>query len=150
MTDLPHPLEKYLLDNYGFDRDRLERLGLFLLGHLLMDQRLIAAVAADMVKKGSGSYANLSLAEWQDIVALAAERTFLRHLNEAKARNVIPDRILPIAEDANRGRDTFMHFGPTKAMLPQYKGLDVTTPEGLRVFLDDLLDFLNAMPFPLI
>ena len=97
MTDLPHPLEKYLVDSYGLDRERLERLGIFLLGHLLMDQRLIAAVAADMVKKGSGSYANLSLAEWQDIVTLAAERTFLRHLNEAKARSAIPDRLVPLS-----------------------------------------------------
>ena len=43
-----------------------------------------------------------------------------------------------------------MHFGPTKATLPQYKGLDVTMPQGLRIFLDDLLDFLNAMPLPVI
>src|SRR5262249_30101455 len=143
-SDLPHPLEKYVRDSYGFDAERLRRLGVFLLGHTLIDQRLIAAVGAGIAKE-RGGYAKLTLDGWQEIVKISAKRTFLRHFREATKRGLVPAHVVAIAEEANRCRDHFLHFSPERVARVMYRGVDVTSEEGLRLFLDDLLDFLNAM-----
>lgn len=142
---VPHPIERYLLTTYRLDAERMHRLALFLLAHALVDFHLIAAILADdHGKRGGGKSVTLDkLAAMSD---RAAAGTFGQHHGEAKRRGLLTPEVDRIAAELNRGRVAFLHWKRDRYEIPRYEGVDVTTHEGLRRCLDDVLRVMLALP----
>jgi hypothetical protein len=90
MSDLPGVPEDGLLANFGLaDREQLRRLGLFPLGHALLDRTLVYFLAVmelqETIKKNPLSALDAdSLLD--SLIAKHANGTFMARLNAVRAR----------------------------------------------------------------
>ena len=142
MSAPSHPLEEYILKTFQLDWDGLGRLALFLLAHVLVDTRLIAIAMFKEVSKGGG----LSLTKIQAIADEVANGTFGLHLE--RVRQYLPEWCAEIAEEMNKARIALLHWKRDRFSLPEYKGQDVvTSDEGFRRCMDDVLRFIQTVPF---
>lgn len=141
--DSPHPFARNLMEALRLDAERLHRLGLFLLGHARVDFHMIGAVAMYEVKIRDAAG---RIDEMRAIADEAAEGAFGKHLQAAKERGLLTAEAESIASELNRARNAFVHWTRDRFSLPVYKGQDVTTEEGLRACLDDVLRFTFAVP----
>jgi len=139
-------LERYLMLSIAAEDERdLRRLSLFILAHAAVDRALIMAL-------GLGKAQRLRAAEddprWVDetieAFTSAASRTFMAHLNEAADKGLVTEAGREIAADLNKARDDFLHWMPGRPSRPVYRGVDVTTHEGLRICLLDVKRFLET------
>ncbi len=139
-------LERYLMLSIAAEDEReLRRLSLFILAHAAVDRALIMAL-------GLGKAQSLPVAEndprWLDEMieafSSAASRTFMAHLNEAADKGLVTEGGRVIAADLNKARDDFLHWMPGRPSRPVYRGVDITTNEGLRVCLLDVKRFLET------
>ncbi len=139
-------LERYLMLIIAADDELdLRRLSLFILAHAAVDRALIMAL-------GFGKAQRLRVADrdprWLDEVieafSSAASRTFMAHLNEAVDKGLVTEAGRATAADLNKARDDFLHWMPERPSRPVYRGVDVTTHEGLRACLLDVKRFLET------
>ncbi|SRR5712691_4225791 len=137
-----HPLEDYLLETFEIDRSALNRLALFLLAHVLIDTRLISVALLKAVSEGGG----LSLTEIEGIADKFGKGTFGPHLD--RVRTLIPSRCVEIAEKVNDTRNGLLHWRRERAFRSaDYNGQDVTTETGFGPCMDDVLEFIQTVPF---
>jgi hypothetical protein len=106
-----------------------------------MDRRLITLGLMSEINARGG----LSLAAIQDLADEIAAETFGPHLARAASR--LPVGMETIASDMNKARNAFLHWKRNRFLLPIYKGLDITTDAGFRTCMEDILLFLQTVPF---
>jgi len=141
VTAQSHPLENYLLTTFQLDNGRLNRLGFFLLAHVLIDTRLIALALFKAVSEEGGA----PLSRIQTLADEAAERAFGVHLD--KVRAYLSDENADIAAEINKARNALLHWKRDRFSLPEYKGQDVLSDDGFRRCMDDALRFIQTVPF---
>ena len=143
-----HDLERYLLQTFELDRDRLQKMALFLLAHIVVDTRLIALVVSDRSHDSGLSLDaidfGLSADAIQRISDRASKQTFQERLD--RARPHLSEDNAAIAKELNRARNALLHWERNR--VPVYKGADVTTEDGSRACMDDVLRFIQTVPFP--
>ena len=97
-----HELERYLLQTFGLEHERLQKVALFLLAHVLIDTRLIALdMFRTISEKSQGT--GLSLPAIQAIADKASQGTFKAHLR--RVRPMLSEANAAIAEELNRARE---------------------------------------------
>jgi len=141
MTTQSHPLEDYVLQTFQLDHAGLTRLSFFLLAHVLIDTRLIALALFKAVSEEGG----VPLSRIQTLADEAAERTFGVHLD--KVRALLSDENVKIAEEMNKARNALLHWKRDRFSLPEYKGQDVLSDDGFRRCMDEVLRFIQTVPF---
>jgi len=52
-----------------------------------------------------------------------------------------------IADKINEARNALLHWRRDRFSLPVYKGQDVTTGAGFQTCMDDVLTFIQVVPF---
>ena len=142
-----HPVEGQLLTACGIREDeQLRRLGIFLIAHTVMDTHLISVLLDHEIGK-VGGIGLLSHERLQLLSDDLSHHTFKKHFDQARAHGLISDRAAQIAEEVNRGRDSFVHFKRYRFELPCYDGQPVVEEEGFRVCMDAIQEFLLLIPF---
>jgi hypothetical protein len=140
-----HPAEAYIRHTFGLDSERAERVAYFLMAHVLLDTRLIGLALFRIVSersKGEG----LPLVTIQAIADEVAKGTFGQHLDRVKMD--LPDGCEQIARDVNDARNALLHWERTRfTAVPVYRGLEITTVEGFKACLDDVMRFIEQVPF---
>jgi hypothetical protein len=117
---------------------------MLLLAHAVVDTRLIARALFKTISQRSGGH-GLSLATIQDIADEVAKGTFGTHLKRVRER--LPGETADIAEQLNNARNALLHWERERPGLPVYKGQAVTTEAGFRACMDDVLRFIQNVPF---
>lgn len=144
MSDPQHRVERYIRDTFGLDTVGLRRVAVFLLAHVLVDTRLIArALFKKISEESAGS--GLPFRAVQQIADEVANGTFGTHLSEVRAG--LPGDTGDIAKELNEARNALMHWKRDRFSLPIYKGQEVTTDPGFRSCMDDVLRFIQTIPF---
>jgi len=144
MDEVEHYLERYVRETFGLDEVGLRRVAVFLLAHVLVDTRLISRAMFKTISERSGGH-GLSLKTIQEIADEVAEGTFGQHL--ARVRAELPSDTGEIAREINEARNGLLHWKRDRFSLPVYKGKDVTTEQGYRSCMDDVLRFVQVVPF---
>lgn len=140
---MDHPIESYIRQTFEIgSAEELQRLSYFVLAHVLIDTRLIATDLFYRVSQGGG----LPLVEIQKLADEAASGTFGIHLGRVKDK--IPENCFRIADELNQTRNGLLHWRRT-GLDPQrgYKGQDVTSASGFKACMDDVLTFIQAVPW---
>jgi hypothetical protein len=146
VNDVEHHVEQYVRDTFGLDEVGLRRVAVFLLAHVLVDTRLIArAMFKEISDRSAGQ--GLPLTTIQEIADEAADGAFGTHLGNVSAG--LPSDMTEIAEKINKARVALLHWKRGRFSLPVYKGQDLTTEEGFRSCMDDVLRFIQVVPFNL-
>jgi len=83
----------------------------------------------------------------QGIADEVAQGTFGTHLGRVSAG--LPGDMSEIADKVNDARNALLHWKRDRFSLPVYKGQDVTTEPGFRACMEDVLRFLQTVPFDL-
>jgi hypothetical protein len=144
MDGAEHHVERYVRDTFGLDEIGLRREAVFLLAHVLVDTRLIArALFKRVSEEAAGS--GLPLMRIQEIAEEVAEGTFGIHLG--RVRPGLPGDTSGITTDINEARNGLLHWKSDRFSLPIYRGQDVTTETGFRTCMDDVLRFIQVVPF---
>jgi hypothetical protein len=139
-----HPVEQRLLSACGVATDQqLRRLGIFLVAHTVMDVHLISVLVDHEIGR-IGGVGLLSFEQQRNISHTVSRLTFAQHLQQA--RSLIPARAAAIAEEVNRGRDSFVHFKQDRFELPHYDGLLVTDDAGFQACMNGVQEFLHLVP----
>jgi hypothetical protein len=99
-----HPLEDYLLKTFQLDQTGLNRLGFFLLAHIVIDTRLIALALFKAVSEQGG----VPLSRIQMLADDAANGTFGVHLDKVRAHLTV--ECTEIAEELNKARNALLHW----------------------------------------
>jgi len=144
VNDVEHHVERYVRDTFGLDEVGLRRVAVFLLAHVLVDTRLIARAMFRMIGDRSAG-CGLPLPAIQDIADEVANGTFGTHLARVSAG--LPVDTAEIAKAMNEARNNLLHWKRNRFSLPDYKGQDVTTESGFRACMEDVLRFLQTVPF---
>jgi hypothetical protein len=133
---------------FGLNEDQLPRLALFLLGHSLIDRWLIHFLAVQEMRpaiRAAPPQNEEALDAFIDkLVTKHSAGTFLRHLRAVQEVG-LPDELTAICEEMNQGRDHFLHWQPGRFSVPRYRGLDVTTQEGLDRCLRDVFRVIRTI-----
>jgi len=137
---------RYIGQTFGLDSMGLQRVGLFLLAHVLIDTRLIARAMFKTISDRSAGI-GLPLTVIQGIADEVAQGTFGTHLGRVSAG--LPGDMSEIADKVNDARNALLHWKRDRFSLPVYKGQDVTTEPGFRACMEDVLRFLQTVPFDL-
>lgn len=138
-ADEVEALKKWLLQPFDFDEDRVRRFAVFILAHAEVDHSLIIKLATANAERQK------DLNEFEELTLpfeKASSNTFRYHLNEAFRKGLVSEKGKAFATDLNTARDEILHWGPSRAQVPLYRGHDVTTEDGLRVCLEDVVEFL--------
>jgi hypothetical protein len=76
----------------------------------------------------------------------AAAGTFGTHLERVAGK--IPDDCFRIADELNRARNGLFHWRRDRLdPQPSYRGQDVTSPSGFQACMDDVLTFIQTVPW---
>jgi hypothetical protein len=142
---MEHQIERYVCDTFGLDEAGLRRVALFLLAHALVDTHLIARALFKTIPERSGGD-GLSLSAIQAIADDVSKGTFGTHLE--RVRGGLPDDTTDIAKQLNHARNALVHWRRERSSLPVYKEQAVTTESGFRACMDDVLRFIQTVPFP--
>ncbi len=110
---------------------------------MFVDTRLIARAVFKRVRE-EGAESGLPLMRIQEIADEAAEGTFGIHLGRVSTG--LPDDTHGIATDIE-ARNCLLHWKRDRFSLPVYRGQDVTTETGFRTCMDDVLRFIQVVPF---
>jgi len=143
-SDKRHHVDRYVCDTFGLDIDGLRRVAVFLLAHVLVDTRLIARDLFKTISEQSAG-SGLPLTAIQEIADKVAKRTFKERLDSVRAG--LPVDTGDIAQQLNKARNDLMHWKRGRFLAPVYKGQDVSTDEGFRACMDDVLRFIQTVPF---
>jgi hypothetical protein len=141
-----HPAERLLRQACALESyERFHRVSYLLLAHAVMDRRLASAlVDAEVTRRGG--IAMIGLDELRSLAAtIARDGTFGGHLRQA--RSAIGEQAGKIADDVNETRNAFVHDAPGWSGPPKHRGQDVGTAEGFRTCMDDVMLFLQLVPF---
>ena len=139
---MEHPIESCIRRTFEIESPELERLAYFVLAHVLIDTRLIATGLFDQIATRGG----LSLVEIQGLADKAAAGTFGTHLERVAGK--IPDDCFRIADELNRARNGLFHWRRDRLdPQPSYRGQDVTSPSGFQACMDDVLTFIQTVPW---
>ncbi|HKW91395.1 MAG TPA: hypothetical protein VJX92_05810 [Methylomirabilota bacterium] len=144
MSDSAEHVERYIRDTFGLDEVGLRRVAVFLLAHVLLDTRLISRAMFKTISDRSAG-TGLPLTAIQAIADEVANGTFGMHLS--RVRDGLPGDTGEIAEKINEARNALLHWSRDRFSLPVYKGQDVVTEEGFRACMEDVLRFLQTVPF---
>ncbi len=144
MEDAEHHVERYVRDTFGLDEVGLRRVAVFLLAHVLVDTRLITRALFKTINERSGGQ-GLPLTTIQEIADEVANGTFGTHLDGVK--DGLPGGTDEIADGINKARNALLHWKRDRFSLPVYRGQDVTTEVGFRACMDDVLKFIEMVPF---
>lgn len=144
MSGGEHHIEHYVRQTFGLDEIGLKRVAVFLLAHVLVDTRLISRAMFKTISERSAGH-GLPLTTIQEIADEAANGTFGDHLTQASAG--LPDDTSEIAREINKARNALMHWKRGRFSLPVYKEQDVTTEAGFQTCMDDVLRFIQTVPF---
>jgi len=87
----------------------------------------------------------LPLSVIQGIADEVAQGTFGTHL--AHVSDGLPSNMDEIADKINEARNALLHWRLDRFSLPVYKGQDVTTGAGFQTCMDDVLTFIQVVPF---
>lgn len=139
-----HHVERYIRDTFRLDETGLHRVAVFLLAHVLVDTRLIARAMFKAISEQSAGQ-GLPLTAIQAIADQVAKGTYGTHLGRVK--DGLPGDTGEIAEGINEARNALVHWERDRFSLPVYKGQDVTTETGFRACMDDVLRFIQTVPF---
>jgi hypothetical protein len=145
-ADASDHVERYIRQTFGLDSKGLQRVGLFLLAHVLIDTRLIARAMFKTISDRSAGV-GLPLTVIQGIADEVAQGTFGTHL--CRVSTGLPGDMSEIADKINEARNALLHWRRDRFSLPVYKGQDVTTEPGFRACMEDVLKFLQTVPFDL-
>ena len=146
MNDAEHHVERCVRDTFGLDEVGLRRVAVFLLAHVLVDTRLIArAMFKEISDRSAGK--GLPLTTIQEIADQVASGTFGTHLG--RVSDGLPGDTGEIANEINEARNGLLHWKRDRFSLPVYKGENLTTEEGFRSCMDDVLRFIQLVPFDL-
>jgi hypothetical protein len=85
------------------------------------------------------------LTEIQALADDAAKRPFGARL--AKVRDELPPGCAEIAEQVNKARNYLLHWEHDRHALPVYEGQEVVSDEGFRRCMDDVMRFIQTVPF---
>jgi hypothetical protein len=145
MIGATHPAEAYIRQTFGLNSRSAERLAYFLMGHVLLDTRLIALALFRTVSERSKGV-GLPLTEIQAIADQLAKGTFGQHLERVSTD--LPGDCGQIAGALNDARNALLHWERERfTAVPIYKGLEVTDSEGFKVCMDDIMKFIQQVPF---
>jgi hypothetical protein len=148
MNDVEHRVERYVRDTFGLDEVGLRRVAVFLLAHVLVDTRLIArAMFKEISDRSAEQEDGLPLTTIQDIADEIADGTFWTHLERVRAG--LPADMGEIAAEVNAARNKLLHWNRKRFSLPVYKGRDLIAEEGFQSCMDDVLRFIQLVPFDL-
>ena len=144
--DASEHVERYLRQTFRLDSIGLQRVGLFLLAHVLIDTHLIAhALFNTILTSERRTEDGLRLTDIEEIADEMAQGTFGKHLDRVKAG--LPGDTGEIAGAINEARNALLHWRRDRFSLPVYKGQDVTTEPGFRACMEDVLRFIQTVPF---
>ena len=133
---------------FELKEEQLPGLALFLLGHALIDRWLIHFLAVQEMRpalRANPPQGEEGLDAFIDaLVTKHSAGTFLRHLRAVQEVG-LADELAEICEEMNRGRDHFLHWQPGRYSVPRYRGLDVTTQEGVDKCLRDVFRVLKTI-----
>jgi hypothetical protein len=108
--------------------------------------RLIArAMFKEISDRSAGK--GLPLTTIQEIADQVASGTFGTHLG--RVSDGLPGDTGEIANEINEARNGLLHWRRDRFSLPVYKGENLTTEEGFRSCMDDVLRFIQLVPFDL-
>ena len=144
MDDVEHRVERRVCDTFGLDEVGLRRLAVFLLAHVLIDTHLIARAMFKKISDRSAGH-GLPLTTIQQIADEVADGTFGTHLGRVRAG--LPTDMGDIADKINEARNNLLHWNRDRFSLPVYKEQAVTTESGFRICMDDVLTFIQIVPF---
>jgi hypothetical protein len=145
VTVRPHDVERRLRETFGLDASGVRRVGMFLLAHAVVDTHLIARAMFKEISRQSAG-AGLPRSKIEAIADKVAKGAFGAHLERVRAG--LPDDTADIAKRLNDARNALLHWERQRSSLPVYKGQIVTTESGFRACMDDVLRFIQAVPFP--
>jgi hypothetical protein len=143
------PLGEFLAA-FELTDEQLPRLALFLLAHALLDRWLIHHCATQQLRPfietiPPPTEAHVVEARIDALVLKNSDGTFSRHLRAAKDTGLLADWQIEVCEEVNRGRDHFLHWVPGRFSVPRYRGLDVTSPEGLGACMKDVASVIRGI-----
>jgi hypothetical protein len=140
VAEFAKPLDRFLA-HFEITQIQLPHLGLFLLGHTLLDRWLIVLLALRECEAALKSEA-ITAPEFDTrldiLISEYSKGPFGRHIGLVEDRALLSPALIEICKEVNRGRIDFLHWMPERFSVPKYKGLDVTTPEGLDRALEDI------------
>ena len=128
-------------------REQLPGLAYFLLGHALLDRWLIQFGAVLRFRAAAMRDDTISTDQvnplLDQILRDCSRGAFARHLKAVQ--NHLPEAALRTCEEANRGRDHFLHWEPGRFEVPRYFSADVTTRSGFEAYMKGVLTAIRLI-----
>jgi hypothetical protein len=117
----------------------------------MLDRWLIYLTAlddftAELGRRGADDIRNVRPGELLDQFVSARSRgTFGDHLAHVRERQLLATELCDLCADANAARNRFLHWMPERFDVPTYQGADVTSEEGIRLFLADVSRIVDTI-----